>query len=164
MDYLVDPQIIRIERNRTVVVDARQQLTSCRSTRQRRAATRESFARKSFQFEELCTLPQRGGQRERERGCKSSGGWTPLDRKFVDCGEAPRGIAPRRRSFPSLISYGASFRDENCKGWTGNGQITQVVVTYKGLRPPCCRPEREKAWGGRQVSPSRRRRNRSFSP
>lgn len=68
VDYFLDPQIIRIERNRTVVVDARQQLTSYRSTRQRRAATRESFARKSFQFEELCTLPQRGGQRERERG------------------------------------------------------------------------------------------------
>lgn len=52
------------------------------------------------------------------------------DRKFVDCGEAPRGISPRWRSFPSLISYGPSFRDENCKGWTGNEQITQVVVCW----------------------------------
>lgn len=33
------------------------------------------------------------------------------------------------RSFRSLISYGASFRDENCKDWGAGGrEITQVAV------------------------------------
>lgn len=149
---LVDPQIIRIERNRTVVVDASGTKppisdSSSRVTdpsangggrREPRRSTAQKFHSKSFEFEEATTAPQ---ERGRERAVVNPA----ADRKFVDCGEAPRGTSPRRRSFRSLISYGASFRDENCKGWTGDEQITQVVVTYKGLRPPCCRPEREKA-------------------